>query len=292
MGGRGKTPVTILLARMLVAAGQRPAILSRGYKRARPDDGVTVVSDGARILADLDRSGDEPLMMAEAVPGAAVLVCDVRAMAGAVAEEQLGATVHILDDGFQHSSLARDIDVVIVAPEDLRGRRLPFGTLRSPVSSLKKAAAVLIDAEAGEAAAIPEGPVSFHLRRSLGMPSPIGGSAPPPDPREPVVAVAGIAEPARFARALTAAGWTVADAVGFADHHAYTRRDLERVVRVARQAGARAVLTTEKDAIRLRSLAPFPLPFAAVPLTVAIEPASAFGTWFFGRLARTREARA
>ncbi len=134
MGGRGKTPLAALVARLLVAAGERPAILSRGYGRRTREDGVVIVSDGTHMLADLDRSGDEPLMLARAVPGAAVLVCEQRAIAAALARRVLGATVLVLDDGFQHRSMRRDLDLVVVAPEDLRGRRAPFGRLReSPV---------------------------------------------------------------------------------------------------------------------------------------------------------------
>ncbi|HVT49144.1 MAG TPA: tetraacyldisaccharide 4'-kinase, partial [Vicinamibacterales bacterium] len=116
MGGRGKTPVVALLARLLAARGEQPAILSRGYRRRRPEPGVVIVSDGRRLGADLDRSGDEPLMLARLAPSAAVLVCDVRATAAAVAETTLGATVHLLDDGFQHRAMARDIDIVLVTP--------------------------------------------------------------------------------------------------------------------------------------------------------------------------------
>src|SRR5204863_5351833 len=86
MGGRGKTPLVAYVARLLVAAGERPAILSRGYARRVVEDGVVIVSDGTHLLADLDRSGDEPLMLARAVPGAAVLVCEQRAIAAALAE--------------------------------------------------------------------------------------------------------------------------------------------------------------------------------------------------------------
>ena len=147
MGGRGKTPVVAHLARLLLEAGERPAILSRGYARRRPEDGVVIVSDGTHLCADLDRSGDEPLMLARAIRGAAVLVCEVRALARTLAERALGATVHLLDDGFQHRQLGRDVDLVIIAPEDLQDRRLPFGRLREPVSALARADAVLVDGD-------------------------------------------------------------------------------------------------------------------------------------------------
>jgi tetraacyldisaccharide 4'-kinase len=154
MGGRGKTPLAGLVARLLVEAGERPAILSRGYGRAIVDEGVTVVSDGRALpdgsadmsrLADLAHSGDEPLMLARAVPGAAVLVCDERALAGTLAETALGCTVHILDDGFQHHQLRRDVDIVLVAPEDFSEKVMPFGRLREPIDALNCADAILID---------------------------------------------------------------------------------------------------------------------------------------------------
>jgi tetraacyldisaccharide 4'-kinase len=291
MGGRGKTPVTIHVARLLVAAGERPAILSRGYKRERPDEGAVVVSDGRRVLTGLDRSGDEPLMMAEAVPGAAVVVCDVRAMAGALAEAQLGATVHLLDDGFQHASLARDIDIVLLRPEDLSGRRLPFGRLRSPVSSLDRADAVIVETDDLATVARRLHGRAFRLERRLDAAAPIESGRELPPGRWPVIALAGIAEPRRFAESLRAAGWHVVRTLGFPDHHVYTARDLARIAETARELGAGAVLTTDKDAVRLRRFAPLPVLVARVPLSVRVEPADAFRTWMLDRLARAREGR-
>src|SRR5579863_3672687 len=126
LGGRGKTPLVAHLARLLLAEGERPAILTRGYHRRHREDGVVVVRDAEIIRAGLDESGDEPLMLAESLPGVSVLVSDIRAIAGALAERALGATVHILDDGFQHRALARDVDLVVVTAEDFADRRVPF----------------------------------------------------------------------------------------------------------------------------------------------------------------------
>src|SRR5204863_6685133 len=117
MGGRGKTPLVAHVARLLVAAGERPAILSRGYARADRADGVVVVSDGDHLQADVARGGDEPFMLARQLPGVAVLVAEDRALAGRLAERAFGVTVHLLDDGFQHLQLARDADIVLVDPE-------------------------------------------------------------------------------------------------------------------------------------------------------------------------------
>ena len=116
VGGSGKTPLAAEIARMLLEMGERPAILSRGYARRTPAEGVIVVSDGKRIQSDVDHSGDEPFMLAQMVPNAAVLVSPSRYVAGRIAESRLGCTVHILDDGFQHFDLMRDIDL-LVAPE-------------------------------------------------------------------------------------------------------------------------------------------------------------------------------
>ncbi len=298
-GGRGKSPTVVSIARLLVAAGERPAVLSRGYGRARPEPGVVVVSDGAHLLADVARAGDEPLMIARDAPGALVLVADERALAGALAERALGATVHLLDDGFQHLQLARDVDIVLVAPADLRGRPVPFGRLREPVSALRSADAILIDDrrtraadgrlearlgldDAGLRAAV------FTLRRTLGPVTPLEPERPWPGRSRPVVAVAGIADPGRFARALDAAGWSVAETLVYPDHHRFTRADLDRMAASLRQRDAAAIVTTAKDAVRLRPLRPFPVQIGCVPLDVDIEPADRFRDWLLGSLERVR----
>lgn len=288
MGGRGKTPVVAYIARWLVAEGERPAILSRGYGRRRSEDGVVVVSDGVHLLADVDRGGDEPLMLARSVPGAAVLVCDVRSVARALAERTIGATVHVLDDGFQHRAVARQVDLVLIAPEDLRDRRVPFGRLREPVTALERADAVIVDGDPG-AVSLPgfRGPV-FSLARSLGRPVPLepwrGGSV----NGDPVVALAGIAAPGRFSHALEAGGWRVARLLAYRDHHRYNASDLERIAAAVRETGAAGVLTTEKDAMRLLPCRPLPVPVAMVPLDVDIRPADQFSSWLRARLQAAR----
>jgi len=278
-----------------VEVGERPAILSRGYRRRLPEDGVVVVSDGRHLRADLDRSGDEPLMLARRVPGAAVLVCDVRATAAALAETALGVTVHVLDDGFQHRSLIRDLNLVLVSPADLDDRRIPFGRLRSPVRSLERADAVIVDGGTEADVAHRLDPVIdrsntavFTLRRTLAPPVWIEAPdvrRPVPTRDEPLVVVAGIAQPERFVRSLEADGWTVADLITFADHHPYEASDLTRIERVAR---GRVVATTEKDAVRLLPLRPLPMVIMYLPLVAAVEPADTFGEWLVQKLAEVR----
>jgi tetraacyldisaccharide 4'-kinase len=290
MGGRGKTPLVAHIARVLLAAGERPAILSRGYGRRIQEDGVVVVSDGLHRTADVDRAGDEPLMLARAVPEAMVLVSDVRSIAKVYADRVLGATVTILDDGFQHRAARRDIDLVVVTADDLKGRAVPLGRLRESPSALARATAVIADDELdpGTRAAISI-PV-FNLRRSIGVPVPIDSAAAaftvPSD--APIVALAGIAAPERFERALRDRGWRVARLLKFRDHHRYNRADLARVATAAREVGAPLVLTTEKDAVRLLPLRPLPFLAAAVPLAITLDGPEPFEAWLVRTMAERR----
>jgi tetraacyldisaccharide 4'-kinase len=281
MGGRGKTPVVAATARMLMEMGERPSVLSRGYARRAAEDGVVVVRDARDIRADLDRSGDEPLMLARLLPGAIVMASADRYLAGVLAERHFGATVHLLDDGFQHLSLDRDVDIVIVAREDVeRPLTIPSGRLREPLDTLVAANAILTaddDVEV-EAAAEAEIPV-FRLRRSLEAPA----------RAEAAFAVAGIAGPDRFFGDLRAAGWRLAGTMTFRDHHRYSRSDLDRIVAAARRAGAGSVVTTEKDLVRLLRFRPFAMPVISAPLTMEAAPREAFRHWLAGSLAAARD---
>ena len=293
VGGRGKTPTVACLARQLVDMGERPAILSRGYGRRRVDDGVVVVRDPDGIRADLDRSGDEPLMLARQLPGVSVLASSDRYLAGCLAERHLGATVHVLDDGFQHLQLDRDVDLVIVAGEDLEAdaRTLPGGRLREPPDTLLAADAVL----AADARVFALGPQPrnapfeiFSMRRTMGtvqFGAPLEGSG----PAARSFAFAGIARPQDFFEGLRAAGHDLAGTRGFRDHHRYSRGDLDRVVRAARAAGAARLLTTEKDFVRLLPFRPFPMPVGWVPLTMEPDPLPEFRRWLAGALAGARD---
>jgi tetraacyldisaccharide 4'-kinase len=289
MGGRGKTPLVAYLARVLVADGERPAILSRGYGRRRVEEGVVVVSDGEHVLADVDRAGDEPLMLARAVPGAMVLVCEQRATAAALATRTLGATVLLLDDGFQHRAMRRDLDLVIVAAADLGARRLPFGPLREGPGALRRADGIVIDGAMtdGERSRLPV--PAFVMTRRLGSPRPIEPRHAAPPPGATVVALAAIAQPERFTTSLESQGWRVAKTLAFRDHHRFSSGDIAAVAAAVRETQASAVLTTEKDAIRLLSYRPLPVPVAAVPLEIAFDPPGTFDGWFASRLREVRQ---
>jgi tetraacyldisaccharide 4'-kinase len=283
VGGRGKTPFVATVARLLLAMGERPAILSRGYGRRHPPDGVVVVRDPGGIRADLDRSGDEPLMLARQVPGASVLVCPDRYLAGRLAEHHLGATVHLLDDGFQHLQLDRDIDIVIIGRDDVdHPVTLPGGRLREPLDTLIAADAIVTADDEVEVHDNEAGIPVFGSRRVLGEPPGLTRD-------QPVFAAAGIAHPDRFFADLRGSGWSVVGTRGFADHHRYSAADVAGLAREARAAGAAAILTTEKDYVRLRRFRPFELVVTWAPLTMEPDPLPGFRHWLAGTLDAARD---
>jgi tetraacyldisaccharide 4'-kinase len=278
MGGTGKTPVVAALAEQLIEAGHRPAILSRGYARTDAIDGVVVVSDGTAILASVDRSGDEPLMLARQVPKAIICVSPDRYLAGTLAEQRLGCTVHILDDGFQHLELARNLDVLVTTMGEIpNGRVIPAGRLREPMDAAARAHFLVVSDATGGAAQAEAWALGIQqscgAARTLAAPLSIRLKAGTTG-HERVLAVAGIANSQRFFEALTHANWTVADSIAFPDHHRYTATDIASIEAKLKSSGADVVFTTDKDAVRLEDLS---LPFAVyrVPLVVQFDPPGA-----------------
>jgi tetraacyldisaccharide 4'-kinase len=295
VGGSGKTPAVAALARLLQERGERPAILSRGYGRRAPTDGVLVVSDGAGVLEPVTRSGDEPQMLARSLPGVPVLVARERFLAGRLAERRFDATVHLLDDGFQHLGLARDVDLVIVSAADLDERVLPAGRLREPLSAARCADALLVPGSEEDARAVASrvpGPggrtrEAFRLSCRYEDPRPVRAAAAPSSVSgRRVVAVAGIARPERFFDALRGRGFDVVREMRFRDHHWFSDRDARAIERSAAAAGADLVVTTEKDATRLPLSNLFVL-----PMHVTIDPADLFVDWLAGRLRAARARR-
>ena len=318
VGGSGKTPVVATLARLLLEMGRRPAILSRGYARRQATDGVVVVSDGIGVLEPVERSGDEPQMLARALPGVPVLVCPDRHLAGRLAERQFGCNVALLDDGFQHLPLGRVVDLLVMPAADLDDAVLPSGRLREPLDCASSADGILVPGSEEDAARVaaafdrmPVFRVASHYQplqriHSASTDAPLlpgtggpseppgrGGSSDPPEGapenRAPaatrVAAVAGIARPVRFFDALRAQGYVVVRELSFPDHHWYTTNDLEKISDASRAAGADLVVTTEKDAVRL----PRHTPWTVLPMTAAIEPSDArararFTQWLEDRL--------
>jgi tetraacyldisaccharide 4'-kinase len=290
VGGSGKTPAVEYIARLLLAHGERPAILSRGYARRIAPEGVTVVASPAAILASVETAGDEPLMLARALPGVPVLVGVDRYRSGKLAERDYDVTVHILDDGFQHLTLARDVDLLLVGEEDLTEPLLPAGRLREELAAAASADALLVSAgylaaaeRVGRALGVAR---TFLVTRTIGPPHMVAtGDTVVVPVGDPVFAFAGIARPERFFADLESAGWRMAGTLAFRDHHRFDAHDVDRIRTRAKAARAAIVLTTEKDAVRLPAGLQ-DLPLATVPLVVTIEPTEAFADWVMERISR------
>ena len=278
-GGSGKTPLAIALTRLLSRRGFHVDVLSRGYGRTSREP-ARVQPEGTA-----EQFGDEPLLIARET-GVPVYVAAERYDAGLLAESNSSrdgnaTQVHILDDGFQHRQLSRDIDILLVNRQDWHDRLLPAGNLRESLNAARRATALAIpsDNPAFEAELRDwgwAGPI-WHVRRHMEIPQ-ISG---------PVVAFCGIARPDQFFAGLKAAGIPVASEIAFADHHRYSAPDFERVTSAAQQAGAAALITTEKDRIRLEKLIsamPVSVPLETVRLTVSIENESHVCNWLSERL--------
>lgn len=280
VGGSGKTPIVASLARLLLAMGERPAVLTRGYARRRDVDGVVVVSDGERVTESVEVSGDEPQMLARELPGVPVLVCPDRYLSGRLAERQLHCSVLLLDDGFQHLPLGRNVDIVLMPVSDLDDAVLPGGRLREPLDAASSADCLLVPGSAEDvsrvAATFDRMPV-FRVTNHYEPPRVLDGTTPAGNR---VVAVAGIARPARFFDALRVQGYEVVRELRFPDHHWFTRGDLDRIAGVAREMGADFTVTTSKDAVRV-SRGPG---WAVLRMQAVIEPADRFAAWLRDRL--------
>jgi tetraacyldisaccharide 4'-kinase len=310
-GGTGKTPLVEWAARTLAGEGLRACVLTRGYGRA--DEGRRVVaSDGARVLAEVAECGDEPRLLAERLLGVASVVCDRdRAAAARWARAELGARVFVLDDGFQHLRLARDLDIVTVdatAPWG-GGHMLPRGRLREPASGLARADCVVItraesaaDLEGlrrevarlsgGRAAVVTSrvrtrgltllGGAGFELESRVEGRSASDAEArsasgaegrsafAASDVASPVGAFCAVGNPRAFFEQLRREGFELCHTRAFPDHHAYTAADAEAVSREAVARGARALLTTAKDAVKLRGFE-FALPCYVVEIGLEFD---------------------
>src|SRR5262249_52242466 len=240
------------------------------------------------LRPDSPRGGAEPLMLARQLAGVSVLVSPDRYLAGCLAEHHLGATVHVLDDGFQHLQMDRDIDLVIAAGEDLNpeAQTWPAGRLREAPDTIIAADAVLAtDSQVYWLQQSEDAPAHFGIRRRVDR----AATEPGPLPSTSVLALAGIAHPERFFEDVRAQGYDVAATLTFRDHHPYSARDLGRIRAEAAEFDAAAVLTTEKDYVRLLPFRPFPLPIAYLPLTMEPDPLPEFRRWLADSLRAARD---
>jgi tetraacyldisaccharide 4'-kinase len=246
----------MLLGDLLKARGIKFDVLSRGY--GRRSKGVLLV-DPAGLPHQF---GDEPLLIARKLQ-VPVIVGEDRYAAGRFAESRFGPQFHLLDDGFQHRSLARDFDIVLVTPQDANDRLLPAGRLREPLQSLHRADAVVLASGASSESFPLDGKLAWRVRRGI-----VTQSVPP----RPVV-FCGIARPQNFVLQLRTANIEPSAEAFYRDHHAYTEKDVRELLQLKERSEAGGFVTTEKDAVNLGPYLSAVQPLSVV--TVKMELADA-----------------
>ena len=274
VGGDGKTPTTAAVCALLREAGFRPAILSRGYRRRGRGPLLVSSGDGNGPRVEWTDAGDEPFWLASVLPEVAVAVASRREQAAGLVTAAADIDLFVLDDGFQHVRVARDIDLLVVDPRApfWTDAPMPAGRLRERPSAARRASAFLVSHEPTAETAdrleeyLPGGP-KFAMSRLETRAWPVGAGFPLAATSAPIggddgqlpgpaLAFAGIARPQRFFIGLEDAGVELAGTVSFSDHHAFTTADIERLAATAHRAGAATLVTTEKDAVRLPNRLP------------------------------------
>ena len=277
-GGTGKTPLVEWVARIVAEAGKKVCILTRGYGRDSPDR-MVIVSDRKTVLATPSEAGDEPFLLATNLVGVAAVISSAdRVAAGNEAIKQFDTDCFVLDDGFQHLRLKRDLNIVTIDATNPwgHGHLLPYGRLREPLSGLSRADCIVITradqvnniddlrneirAYAGD---VPVFQSRMHNSRVTRLHGSSEGIVPP------VAAFCAVGNPRSFFNAIT---HEVVLQRSFADHHRYSQSDIDSLIDAARHAGANSLITTAKDAVKLRSLS-FSLPCFVLEIEPRIENA-------------------
>ena len=295
MGGSGKTPVVRHIAEALTLKNFRPAIVSRGYRGSSKSE-INVVSDGQTVFMDATQAGDEPVLLAESLPGIPVVTGVLRSLPCRFAIDNFGCDLLILDDGFQHLRVIRDIDIVLFNAAAPLGNChvFPGGDMREPLSALRRADAFLMTGICDNLKAQIEGfqrllmekhphipvfsssiiPIGF---RNQGREKPIPMLSVP----SPVYGFCGIASPDRFKSTLEQTGIQLCGLLSFRDHQIYDQNLIDHICISASRMGARALVTTEKDIVKLRSL-DVKLPLYSLEMKVKLD--DVFSEFIFDRL--------
>lgn len=290
-GGTGKTPLVEWVCRVLASGGageerhesKGVCVLTRGYRRDNPKTQV-VVSNGVEILAGEREAGDEPLLLAENLLGIAAVVANPnRAAAGEWAIKNLNAQYFVLDDGFQHLALARDLDIVTIDATNPwgGGSLLPYGRLREPRAGLSRADCVVITradqvedlslVERAVKSLVNAAPIFSSRMVTLGIRKLGGGSANQESLRAQTLgAFCGVGNPQSFFNHLRREESALAFTRAFDDHHNYNQADLEALVKEAKSCGAGALITTAKDALKVSALN-LELPCYVLEIQISID---------------------
>jgi len=290
IGGTGKTPMVVYLARRLLVAGKKPAVVSRGYRGALETTGG-IVSDASRILLPAEAAGDEPWLIANLLKGVPVVVGKDRCRAARIAQRAFSPDVILMDDGFQHLRMRRSLDLLLLdaARPFGNGRIFPRGVLREPISAAARADAIVLTRSSGQDGPLPPGleniraidrkPIfrAVHRPRLRGIASPGAAFLPEaaitaaePLAAKRVFAFSGIARNESFQQSIPALGGRLAGAKGFLDHHRYPAPERAALERAARRAGADLMATTEKDFARLGGQNPFGMPLAVSGVEISM----------------------
>ncbi|GBC76731.1 Tetraacyldisaccharide 4'-kinase [bacterium HR08] len=300
VGGTGKTPLVEYIARLLLSAGYRPSVISRGYGR-RSRAPLVLVSDGTRLRATVREAGDEPLLLARRLPGAIVAVGARRYAVARHLEEHFQPDVHVLDDAFQHLALERDLNLLLIDALDPFGddELLPLGRLREPVSEMARASAIIVTRadhpfdhlalEARVRALAGPIPIFYSYHEIVELHAPLTGDRLPPQKLygRAIGAFCAVGNPQLFQRDLAHYRARIVLFRAFRDHHWYTRRDLARLFQEAEQAEAEWLVTTEKDWMRMESLAlPERPPLYVARIEARVEDAEVFRSFLLRHLAR------
>lgn len=286
-GGTGKTPLVEYIARVVAADGLKVCILTRGYGRENPNQRV-LVSDGQTVLANHREAGDEPRLLAENLLGIAAVVGDANRFAsGQWAVAELGAEVFILDDGFQHLQLARDLNVATIDATNPWGARhlLPRGQLRERPRGLARADCIVItradqvddlDLLKLEIEKVSDHrPVFTSRMRAIAIRQLGENATEQQEVIAPVAAFSAIGNQRSFVSLLKDNGYELQFVSEFPDHHRYSQGDVDSIVEKAKKGGAKALITTAKDAVKLRDLT-FDLPCYVLEIEISIEEKAAF----------------
>jgi tetraacyldisaccharide 4'-kinase len=312
LGGTGKTPLVEYIARYLQEEGYSVAILTRGYARKvrklralNCESKLAARSAGGQAYREF---GDEPVMLARALPEIPILINADRYEAGQWAERELGAEVLVLDDGYQHLALARDLNILVLDATDPFGgfEMVPFGRLREPLYAIRRADAVIITRadrpfDQGQALAIIKQikeaygekmpPVMYVCCSILQMRHLQTGAIYDIDQFAGwnAFVMCGIGNPQAFLEDVIQAGMNIAGERFFADHHAFTQKELDQVSCAAQSAGADMIVTTEKDAVRLEGLDCGEVPIYAARLKIQSEDEIRLKSLLLRALVKKRE---
>ena len=288
VGGTGKTPLVVCVANILLRRGWKPSILTRGYGRGSKAE-MIVLAPGAGRRANAQEIGDEPALLARALPDAPLVMCADRFRGGQAAEERFQVNAHILDDGFQHLALARDVDLLALdATQTISDRHLlPAGRQREPLSALRRAQIVVLtrtdstDPQPLEELVLKVHPAAKVFRsrtKLLGWTDALSGEGISTEGirTQKVAAFCGIGNPRAFFADLRRWGFSLVAEDAFPDHHVYTGEEIQELAAAARKNGAAALLATQKDAVKFSREWTPQLPILACEIETQILDAEDF----------------